>query len=93
MTIRNLIAALGLLSLSSAGAMAADLAYKAPPPAPPPPNWTGFYIGVNGGASWATAANSVNLAGLGVGIGGRQTLGPAVFLALGRAGGDAPRPI
>ena len=66
MTIRNLIAALGLLSISSAGAMAADLALKAPPPAPPAAmSWTGFYIGVNGGASWATAANSINLAGLG----------------------------
>jgi outer membrane immunogenic protein len=65
MTIRNLIAALGLLSLSSAGAMAADLALKAPPPAAPAPTWTGFYIGVNGGASWATAANAINLAGLG----------------------------
>ena len=65
MTIRNLIAALGLLSLSSAGAMAADLALKAPPPAPPAPSWTGFYIGVNGGASWATAANAISLAGLG----------------------------
>ena len=70
MTFRNLIAAVGLLSLSSAGAMAADLAYKAPPPAPPPPpSWTGFYIGVNGGASWATAANSIPLAGLGLGTG------------------------
>ena len=68
MTFRNLIAALGLLSLSSAGAMAADLAYKAPPPpAPPPPSWTGFYIGINGGASWATAAYSINLGGLGLG--------------------------
>jgi outer membrane immunogenic protein len=66
MTIRNLIAALGLLSLSSAGAMAADLAYKAPPPpAPPPPSWTGFYIGINGGASWATSESNINLAGLG----------------------------
>jgi hypothetical protein len=46
MTIRNLIAALGVLSLSSAGAMAADLALKAAPLAPPPPSWTGFYIGV-----------------------------------------------
>jgi outer membrane immunogenic protein len=74
MTIRNLIAALGLLSLSSAGAMAADLALKAPPPAPPAPSWTGFYIGVNGGASWATAANAINLAGLGFGIGGTLPL-------------------
>ena len=60
-----------MLSLSSAGAMAADLAYKALPPAPPP-SWTGFYIGVNGGASWATAANSINLGGLG--LGGAATL-------------------
>jgi len=63
MTIRNLIAALGLLSLSSAGAMAADLAYKAPAPLPPSPSWTGFYIGINGGASWATAANSIYQSG------------------------------
>ena len=74
MTFRNLIAAIGMLSLSSAGAMAADLALKAPPPAPPPPSWTGFYIGVNGGASWATATNAIPLAGLGVGIAGTLPL-------------------
>ena len=73
MTFRNLIAALGVLSLSSAGAMAADLALKAPPPPPAPAaSWTGFYIGINGGASWATAANSINLGGLG--LGGAATL-------------------
>jgi outer membrane immunogenic protein len=90
MTIRNLIAALGVLSLSSAGAMAADLAYKAPPPpAPPPPSWTGFYIGVNGGASWATAANAINLGGLGVGIAGTLPLysqGLNGYLAGGQIG-------
>ena len=68
MTIRNLIAALGLLSLSSAGAMAADMAapvYKAPPPPAPVASWTGFYIGINGGAGWATSESNINLAGLG----------------------------
>src|SRR5450755_3246950 len=89
MTIRNLIAALGLLSLSSAGAMAADLALKAPPPAPPPPSWAGFYIGVNGGAGWATAANAINLGGLGVGIAGTLPLysqGLNGYLAGGQIG-------
>jgi outer membrane immunogenic protein len=72
MTFRNLIAALSLLSLGTAGAMAADMPLKAPMAPPPPPSWTGFYIGVNGGASWATAANSINLGGLG--LGGAATL-------------------
>jgi outer membrane immunogenic protein len=30
---------------------------KAPPPAPPPPTWTGFYIGANGGWAWANNIN------------------------------------
>jgi outer membrane immunogenic protein len=38
-------------------AFAADLAYKAPPVAPPAPvyNWTGFYLGLNGGWGWANS--------------------------------------
>jgi len=46
------IAAIGLAALSMAApARAADMAVKAPPPAPVVPiyNWTGFYIGANGG--------------------------------------------
>src|SRR5689334_14515569 len=41
------MAALGLATSASA----ADMAVKAPPPAPLPViyNWTGFYIGANGG--------------------------------------------
>ena len=39
--------------LSSFAANAADLAVKAPPPVPAPVyNWTGLYIGVNGGWGW-----------------------------------------
>jgi outer membrane immunogenic protein len=40
------------LMLAAAGqAFAADLPLPSPPPPPPPPiyNWTGFYIGINGG--------------------------------------------
>jgi outer membrane immunogenic protein len=46
---------------TSAPAWAADMAVKAPPPPPPPViyNWTGFYIGANGG--WAQSHNCVDL--------------------------------
>ena len=36
------------------GAHAADMPVKAPPLAPPPPTWTGFYIGINGGGAWGS---------------------------------------
>jgi len=39
----------------SQGASAADMALKAAPPPPPVPVWTGFYIGVHGGAAWQSA--------------------------------------
>jgi outer membrane immunogenic protein len=46
----------GILSLGAVGAAsAADMAVKAPP-APPPIaiyNWSGFYIGANGGGGWS----------------------------------------
>ena len=48
-----LLGTVGLLALGmGAPASAADMAVKAPPPAPLPApiyNWTGFYIGGNGG--------------------------------------------
>ena len=48
-----LLATVGLVAVvsHSAPASAADMAVKAPPPAPVIPiyNWTGFYIGANGG--------------------------------------------
>jgi outer membrane immunogenic protein len=34
------------------------LAYKAPP-APPPPNWTGVYVGGDGGYGWTAASGTV----------------------------------
>jgi outer membrane immunogenic protein len=45
----------------AAPALAADMPYKAPPPAPyvaPIYDWTGFYIGANGG--WGQTRNCVN---------------------------------
>ena len=41
--------------------LAADMAIKAPPPAPvvtPPLDWTGFYVGGNFGSGWATTSDS-----------------------------------
>jgi outer membrane immunogenic protein len=56
------IAAIGFAALSMAApAMAADMAVKAPPPAPVVAvyNWTGFYIGANGG--WGQSHGCVDL--------------------------------
>src|SRR5580700_10783044 len=47
---------IGLALLGMAGsASAADMAVKAPPPPPLPViyNWSGFYIGANGGGGWS----------------------------------------
>ncbi|WP_027584031.1 autotransporter outer membrane beta-barrel domain-containing protein [Bradyrhizobium sp. Ai1a-2] len=53
-----LLGTVGLIALSiSAPALAADMAVKAPPPAPLPViyDWSGFYIGGNGG--WGQSRN------------------------------------
>jgi len=52
---KKFVAALAMLGALCGGASAADLAVKAPPPAPAPVyNWTGFYIfGGAGGGLWA----------------------------------------
>jgi outer membrane immunogenic protein len=64
--------------VSAQAANAADLSvaplYKAPPPAPVTPayNWSGFYLGVNGGggwghSSWDATSTSMNSSGAQVG--------------------------
>ena len=42
--------------LLSSAAAAADLPVKAMAPMPPPPSWSGFYLGLNGGYSVGSAA-------------------------------------
>jgi outer membrane immunogenic protein len=64
---RLLLSVLGMLALGMGGpAWAADMAVKAPPPAPPPPvySWNGFYIGGNGG--WAENHNCLDFIAAGV---------------------------
>lgn len=50
-------AAIGIVAVAAAigtPVLAADMAVKAPPPAPTPMmSWTGFYIGANAGGGWA----------------------------------------
>jgi len=65
----SLIPAIALLALAAAGpARAADLSvaplYKAPPVvALPAYNWSGFYVGVNGGGGWGTSNCSFDVSG------------------------------
>lgn len=50
----KLVTAVATFALLGAPAFAADMAVKAPPPAPVPVmSWTGFYLGLNGGGGWA----------------------------------------
>ncbi|PPD42363.1 MAG: outer-membrane immunogenic protein precursor [Methylocystis sp.] len=52
---RKWILGVAALGLSSAQALAADMAFYRPPPRyipPPVISWTGFYLGVNAGYSW-----------------------------------------
>ena len=52
-----------VFSLAASGlALAADIAVKGPPPAPPAPvyNWTGFYVGGNAGVSLGTFKTDFN---------------------------------
>ena len=59
-----LLATVGLVALGMAApASAADLAarpYKAPPPVVAVYDWSGFYIGANGGGGWSHKCWDVN---------------------------------
>ena len=70
-----LAAAAAAASATSTGAMAADLALKAPSMAPPAPTWQGLYVGGSVGASWLNSAlddGGANIFGY-YGNGTRQT--------------------
>jgi outer membrane immunogenic protein len=84
---RSLILATLLIGVA-APAFAADLPRKAAPPPPPPVpvlNWTGFYIGINGGYSWGRSSrdlnffNPVNGVVLATATGGGRELNGGVF--------------
>jgi outer membrane immunogenic protein len=60
---RTLIAGAAVVSLFATNAFAADLAprpyTKAPVIVDPGYNWTGFYVGLNGGYSWGRASTTI----------------------------------
>ena len=58
---RGILGFMAALTMVSAAA-AADLPVKAVPVMPPAPvwNWTGFYIGLNGGYSWGHSSRDLN---------------------------------
>jgi outer membrane immunogenic protein len=54
---KKLAAAIAAIALIATPAFAADMAVKAPPPAPAPvPTWTGFYGGIQFGGAWSDEA-------------------------------------
>jgi outer membrane immunogenic protein len=80
-------------------AVAADMAIKAPPPPAPVYNWTGWYVGVNVGASFGRAKTDFNVAPVSVttnipGLGtfnipafsGSNTEDPSGFMGGGQIG-------
>ena len=74
-----LVASLGF-ALTSGSALAADMAVKAPPPAPLPPpfSWTGFYIGGEVGGVWANGSLHDSLRGFNVSTDHSGAIGGAV---------------
>src|SRR5262249_44091310 len=58
------LAGAALSFAASGSAFAADMAVKAPPAPPPAPvyNWTGWYAGVNAGASFGSVKTDLNVA-------------------------------
>src|ERR1019366_10044582 len=54
---RSLVLSLGILSVGSVGAMAADMAMPGPPVVSGY-NWTGFYVGGNIGYGWGDNDNT-----------------------------------
>jgi outer membrane immunogenic protein len=58
---KKLATAIAAIALIGTPALAADMAVKAPPPAPAPVySWTGWYAGVNAGASMGNVKTNLN---------------------------------
>jgi outer membrane immunogenic protein len=78
---KKLAIAIAAIALVGTPAFAADMAVKAPPPPPPAPvyNWTGWYAGVNLGASFGRVKTDINGAPVAVNISAPQPLFPVLL--------------
>jgi outer membrane immunogenic protein len=96
---KRLATATAAIALIGTPAFAADVAVKAPPSPLPAPvsNWTGFYAGLNAGASFGTTTTNFNVspvsglffAGKAVntpGLAFSDQLYPAAFVGGGQVG-------
>ena len=94
---KKLACAIAVAGLIGTPAFAADMAVKAPAPMPAPVyNWTGWYVGVNAGASFGNVKTDFNIAPVTVtagtssvtvpGFAGTNTEWPSGFMGGGQIG-------
>ncbi|WP_315831066.1 outer membrane protein [Bradyrhizobium prioriisuperbiae] len=57
----KLVIAAAIAAFSVTAASAADLPYAKAPPVDPARDWSGFYIGVNGGGNWSHAGSDLGI--------------------------------
>jgi len=89
---RILFGIAAITAIIATPALAADMPLKAPPMPPAVWNWTGFYVGVDGGYGWnrSTGDNTdINPAGVVFGPGAGGPTGTAVSPRGGLVGGEA----
>src|SRR5206468_8836567 len=90
--LRKILLASVATATIAGSAFAADLpSRKAPPPAyipPPIMTWTGFYVGINGGAIWSD--NTVVTTGTDLGV--PALIGPGFSAAAATAANNVIRP-
>ena len=55
-TMKKLLVCISAVALIGTPVFAADMAFKAPPPAPGPISWTGWYAGLNAGGTWSDSS-------------------------------------
>jgi outer membrane immunogenic protein len=91
--VKRLATATAVIALIGTSALAADMAVKSPAPAPAPVyNWTGWYVGVNAGASMGNANTNFNVSPFFVGktavggFGGSNREYPSGFIGGGQIG-------
>jgi outer membrane immunogenic protein len=83
----SLLATTTFIIAASASAFAADIAVKAPLPAPAPVySWTGWYVGGNAGAGFGHATTDFNAAPVTVTSAGSDTQYPSGFTGGGQIG-------